>query len=87
MKNFFYELYVRFKSETPDFFKNVRHILIVVAAIMGTLAESGIELNIYGYSVTQILAFATILASLITSLAVKDDANIEEKIKEIKNKK
>ncbi len=87
MKDFFKELYVRITSESPEFFRKIRTWLIVIATICSTLVEQGINLTLYGYSVTQILAVATVIATIITFFAVKDGVNIQEKIEDMKNKK
>lgn len=85
MIKFFKELYVRITSESPEFFKKIRTILLIIAAVSSSLVEAGIDLTIHGYNVAQILAFATVTASIITFLAIKDDVKVKEKIDSIKN--
>ena len=63
----------RIKAPTPKFFKKVRNVGLVLAAISGTLLAAPIALPAVVMQVAGYLAVASSVASAVSQTAVEDE--------------
>jgi hypothetical protein len=81
MIDFLIELVLRLFSKTPNFFKIVRTISIILTVITGLplfLQESGIDLpSAWDAIASKIVSIAGVVSAFIASLAVEDPKNLK----------
>lgn len=80
MEQFFKNLFYRVSMETPKLFIQIRTICASIAIVCTTLLENGIDFEIYGFSITKVLAIVTAFSMIITFLFIKDKKELTEKL-------